>query len=204
MNNLDRRENGLLYNVYETGDPSWQNARALVSAVNSYTYPEEARRALEQLLGAYPKSAHVVPPIYCDLGTRVFLGEDSFVNMDCLFLDEGRIVIKDRVLIGPRCSFYTALHPMDPQIRATALECAKGITIEEDVWIAGSCVINAGVTIGKGSVIGSGSVVCKDIPAGVFAAGNPCRVIRVIDEEEKRQWRACYDDYCSDPDTQSR
>lgn len=98
-------------------------------------------------------------------------------------------------MIGPRCSMYTATHPLDAQIRKTGVELALGITIEEDVWIGGSCVINGGVTIHKESVIGSGSVVTRDIPPGVLAAGNPCRVIRTISDEEKEHWKAMYKEY---------
>lgn len=187
-----RREAGLLYNVYETGDDSWNRCREILPRINACISQEQARPLLRQILGAYPDSAAITPPFYCDLGSRTFLGERVFVNMDCLFLDTGRIIIHDGVMIGPRCSFYTPVHPMDPDIRQTGLELAKNIVVEENVWLGGSCVINPGVTIGANSVIGSGSVVTRDIPSGVFAAGSPCRVIRTIDENEKAAWKEQY------------
>ena len=115
--------------------------------------------------------------------------------MDCMILDEARVIFKDRCAIGPRCCFYTAIHPMDAKVRATGLEICKPIVIEEDVWMGGSCVVNGGVTIHAGSVIGSGSVVTHDIPPRVFAAGNPCRVIREIGEEEQKYWQDQYEEY---------
>lgn len=195
MTEIERRNAGLLYNVYETGDPSWHEARQLLPKINACGLPEEARPMLESLLGRYPKSSSITLPFYCDLGHGIELGEHVGINMDCLFLDEARIILKDRVKIGPRCSFYTPIHPMDPEIRATGLEKAAPITIEEDVWLCGSVTVNGGVTIGKGSVIGSGSVVVHDIEPGVFAAGNPCRVIRKIGEADRALCQAEYDAY---------
>lgn len=192
---LRRRDQGELYDVYQTGDPSWLRARMLIGELRCCRTPEEARDRLETLLEAYPKSSVIVPPFTCDLGSRIRIGEHCHINMDCLFLDEGRITIGDHVLIGPRCSFYTPVHPLDAQIRRTGLETARPISIESDVWLGGSVVVNPGVTIGAGSVIGSGSVVTRSVPAGVFAAGNPCRVIRRLDEKDREIWHQRFEDY---------
>lgn len=203
MNQVDRRSKGMLYDPLKTGDPAYMKARVLLLQVNAQPTCETARPFLEQMLGSYPASAAIVPPFYCDLGPQIFLEEGAFLNMDCLILDEGKVQIGKRTMIGPRCSMYTATHPLDARIRQTGVEQALPITIEEDVWIGGSCVINGGVTIHKESVIGSGSVVTRDIPAGVLAAGNPCRIIRKLDTEEKARWQALYKEYEAFLETES-
>lgn len=195
MTERERRRNGLLYNCYRVGDDSYMKARKLLLEVNACRTSQDARVYLEQMLGKYPASAAIVPPFYCDLGPHIELGEHAFLNMDCMILDEARVIFKDRCAIGPRCCFYTAIHPMDAKVRATGLEICKPIVIEEDVWMGGSCVVNGGVTIHAGSVIGSGSVVTHDIPPHVFAAGNPCRVIREIGQEEQEYWQEQYEEY---------
>ena len=99
-----------------------------------------------------------------------------------MILDCARVDIGNMVLFGPNVQIYTATHPLEYAIRREWLEAAKPITIGSDVWVGGSAVICPGVTIGPRSVIGAGSVVTKSIPAGVFAAGNPCRVIRELEQ----------------------
>ena len=112
--------------------------------------------------------------------------------------------IGDHVFIAPRVCIYTAGHPIDADIRRMDLEYAKGVTIGDDVWIGGNVVINPGVTIGSNVVIGSGSVVTKDIPDGVIAAGNPCRVLREITQEDKDYWTRQAEEYFADEDINSR
>lgn len=190
-----RRDAGLLYDVYGVKDGHWSFARQTMRQIAQAPTEEEAQTLLRVLVPNMSANAHIVLPFYCDLGHRIYIGEHSMINMDGLMLDEGKIVIGNHVLIGPRCSFYTPVHPMDRDIRKTGLEKALPIVIEDHVWIAGSCVINGGVTIHEGSVIGSGSVVVDDIPCGVFAAGNPCRVIRVLDENDRKATRQEYEDW---------
>lgn len=191
---FERRSAGLLYDCLAVNDPSWIQARDTLRLANAAPL-EEAQNLYRTLIGSCPKSASIIPPFYCDLGRWIVLGEHTILNMDCLILDEAPVVFGNHVLVGPRCSFYTASHPIDPQIRATGLETCAPIYIEDDVWIGGSCTIVGGVTIHAGSVIGAGSVVIDDIPAGVIAAGNPCRVIREISEEEKEICRSQYGQY---------
>lgn len=110
----------------------------------------------------------------------MLVGEKVFFNFNCVVLDVAEVKIGSRTLFGPNVQIYTATHPIDPVERTSGLEYAKPIRIGEDVWVGGSAVICPGVTIGNRCVIGAGSVVTKDIPDDVFAAGNPCRVIRSI------------------------
>jgi maltose O-acetyltransferase len=98
-----------------------------------------------------------------------------------VILDPAKVVIGDNVLFGPNVQIYTATHPLNYLERRTGLEFAQAIEIGSDVWVGGSAVISPGVTVGSRSVIGSGSVVTKDIPDDVFAAGNPCRVLRELE-----------------------
>ena len=139
-------------------------------------------RILNELIPDAGEGLWLQPPFYCDYGTNIKVGEKVFFNFNCVVLDVMQVTIGSRTLCGPNVQIYTAMHPMDHQERASGLEYAKPITIGEDVWLGGSVVICPDVTIGDRSVIGAGSVVTKDIPADVFAAGNPCRVIRNLKE----------------------
>ena len=122
------------------------------------------------------------PPFYCDYGYNIKVGERVFFNFNCIVLDVAPVIIGSRTLFGPNVQVYTATHPLNPMERSSGLEFAKPIVIGEDVWIGGSAVICPGVTIGDGTTIGAGSVVTKDIPSTVFAAGNPCKVIRNLEQ----------------------
>jgi len=162
-------------------------ARLLLKALNDSREEESNLRQdiLKRLIPHADEGLWIQPPFYCDYGYNLILGEKVFFNFNCVVLDVAQVQIGNRTLLGPNVQIYTASHPMDYQVRASGLEYAKPITIGEDVWIGGSAIICAGVTIGDRSVIGAGSVVTRDIPNDVFAAGNPCRVIRQLDTETK-------------------
>ncbi len=140
--------------------------------------------ALRQLLPHLGQRSAVVPPLHCDYGCHVETGTDCFFNFGTTLLDGAPIRFGNHVFVGPDCGFYTAIHPLDAARRNRGLERALPITVEDDVWLGGHVTVLPGVTIGRGSVIGAGSVVTRDVPPGVVAAGNPCRVIRRIEEEE--------------------
>lgn len=141
---------------------------------------EERMRILKELIPMAGEGLWLQPPFYCDYGYNMVLGEKVFFNFNCVVLDVAEVKIGSRTLFGPNVQIYTATHPVDPVERASGVEYAKPISIGEDVWVGGSAVICPGVTIGNRCVIGAGSVVTRDIPDDVFAAGNPCRVIRSI------------------------
>lgn len=145
---------------------------------------EVRSRILKELIPDAGEGLWLQPPFYCDYGTNIKVGEKVFFNFNCIVLDVMQVTIGSRTLFGPNVQIYTATHPMDHKERASGLEFAKPITIGEDVWVGGSAVICPGVSIGDRAVIGAGSVVTKDIPSGVFAAGNPCRVIRSLEQTE--------------------
>jgi maltose O-acetyltransferase len=154
--------------------------RLLIKKLNDSSEDEiEIRnQILKELIPNAGPGLWLQPPFYCDYGSNIFIGEKVFFNFNCVVLDVTFVTIGSRTLFGPNVQIYTATHPVDFKVRASGLEYAKPIKIGEDVWLGGSVVVCPGVTIGDRTVIGAGSVVTKDIPPDVFAAGNPCRVIR--------------------------
>ena len=125
----------------------------------------------------------------CDFGYNIEVGENFYANHGCVILDCAKVTFGDNVFIAPNCGFYTAGHPIDSKRRNAGLEYAHPITVGNNVWFGGGVQVMPGVTIGNNVVIGSGSVVTKDIPDNVVAAGNPCKVLRAITEEDlKREY----------------
>jgi maltose O-acetyltransferase len=159
-------------------------ARLLIKELNDTRedQAEERRRILQALIPNAGADLWLQPPFYCDYGTNMRVGEKVFFNFNCVVLDVAQVTIGSRSLFGPNVQIYTATHPLNYKERALGLEYGKPITVGEDVWIGGGAVICPGVTIGDRSIIGAGSVVTKDIPADVFAAGNPCKVIRLLEQ----------------------
>ena len=131
---------------------------------------------------------HAQSPFHCDYGFNIYTGKNVFLNFNCVILDVGKVTIGDNVLMGPKVGLYAVGHPIDPTLKAEGYIVPYPITIGNNVWIGGGVTVCPGVTIGDNSVIGAGSVVTKDIPANVVAAGNPCRVLRTITEEDKKYW----------------
>lgn len=145
----------------------------------------EARETLlRELLGEVKEHFLVEQPFYCDYGYNIHLGENFYSNVNMVILDGAPVTFGDNVFVAPNCGFYTAGHPLDPVERNRGLEYARPITIGNNVWIGAGVSVLPGVTIGDNCVIGAGSVVNRDIPAWSLAAGNPCRVIRVIEPEK--------------------
>ena len=161
-----------------------QRARALCQQFNAAAASNDEARStiLSELLGA-SSNAIVTAPFFCDYGYNIRLGANVYFNFNCVILDVMPVTIGANTLIGPGVHIYTALHPMKASERRTGLEFASAVVIGDDVWIGGGSIICPGVHIGSGCVIGAGSVVTRDLPEGVFAAGNPCRMIRQVDGE---------------------
>ena len=177
---------GELYNASDTElADDRRKARILFKKLNESSEDETFLREqiLKELIPEAGTHLWIEPPFYCDYGKNITVGDHVFFNFNCVLLDVATIMIGSRTLFGPNVQIYTATHPVNAELRATGLESGKPITIGNDVWIGGSAVICPGVTIGDRTVIGAGSVVTKDIPADVFAGGNPCKVIRKLSEE---------------------
>lgn len=180
----DKMVAGKLYNA---SDPQFREellrCRRLLHEFN-HSSPDDAQRReelLAELIGQSAGPPHIEPPFYCDYGRNITLGKNLYMNFNCVILDVTPVNIGDNVLLGPGVQIYAATHPLDWRIRAEGLENGAPVTIGSDVWIGGSAVLCPGVDIGPRTVIGAGSVVTRDIPAGVLAVGNPCRVIRELE-----------------------
>jgi maltose O-acetyltransferase len=180
------RDKMLAGEMYDPLDPELVSARVrardLCQRLNATRESEgaERRRILGDLFGRGGDTVWMQPPFYCDYGSNIELGERVFFNFNCIVLDVCRVRIGDFTLFGPAVQIYTPLHPFGAEQRRRE-EFGKPIDIGPDVWVGGGAIILAGVSVGARAVIGAGSVVTRDVPAGVFAAGNPCRVIRTID-----------------------
>ena len=143
---------------------------------------------LNRMLGSIKGNPVITAPFYCDYGFNITIGENFYTNHNVTILDGAKVTFGDNVFIAPNCVFSTAGHPIDSEQRAKGLEIARPITVGNNVWIGANVSVLSGVTIGSSSIIGAGSVVNKDIPEGVIAAGNPCKVIRKITEEDKKKY----------------
>ncbi len=143
---------------------------------------------LHELLGKIKGNIVVTSPFYCDYGINISVGENFYTNHNVTILDAAEVSFGDNVFIAPDCVFSAAGHPLDAAQRNQGLEIALPITVGNNVWIGTHVSVLPGVTIGNNVVIGAGSVVNRDIPDGVVAAGNPCRVIRKITEEDRKKY----------------
>ena len=170
-------------------------ARACLARYNALPYERKEERygVLKEMLGSIGTNVSVGHPFLCDYGCHIHMGNNVSVNMNCTFVDCNRITIGNNVLIASNVQIYTAAHPVELNERLTpgwtpesdeyfCRTYALPVTIEDGCWIGGGVIILPGVTIGKGTVIGAGSVVTKNIPANSVAVGNPCRVIRNINQ----------------------
>lgn len=181
------REKMLRGELYDPFDPELAagrvRARDLCQMLNATREANqgERRRILKQLFAVGGETVWMQPPFFCDYGSNIELGERVFFNFNCVVLDVCRVRIGSFTLFGPAVQIYTPMHPMNAELRRQQ-ELGKPIDIGSDVWVGGGALILPGVTIGSRAVIGAGSVVTRDVPEDVFAAGNPCRVIREITE----------------------
>ncbi|BDM64326.1 acetyltransferase [Shewanella sp. NFH-SH190041] len=160
------------------------SAAKLLQDINRHTDNDQRHEMLQQLLANIPTSSIIRSPFFCEFGKTISIGEHSFINMNVTMLDGAPITISNHVLIGPNCQFYCASHEFNYLQRRQWQTSWAPITIEDDVWIGGSTVINQGVTIGARSVIAANSVVNKDVPPDCLYGGSPARFIRKLHENE--------------------
>lgn len=182
------REKMLAGELYDPGDIALgaerRRARLLCHAYNHTRADEteERLRLLRTLIPASGEGVCIEPPFHCDYGYNITLGDNVYFNFNCVVLDVAPVRIGARTLLGPAVQVYAATHPLRAAERRSGLELGRLVEIGEDAWIGGAAVICPGVRIGTRSVIGAGSVVTRDIPDDVFAAGNPCRVVRQLQD----------------------
>lgn len=196
------KERMLSGRLYRASDPELaaDHARkhALLRQINAPGAWETLPGLFQELLGALGPDSWIQPPFYCDYGSHITIGRHFYANYDCILLDVCDIIIGDDVFLAPRVCIFTATHPIDAGVRNQELELGAPVVIGSSVWVGGNTVINPGVTIGDNVVIGSGSVVTHDIPSGVIAAGNPCRVLQEITQEDRAYWEAQAAEYWQD------
>jgi maltose O-acetyltransferase len=174
--------------LYDPGDPQLiadrRRVRLLFKRFNDTTTEqrEERLRLVREIIPNLGKKVWIEPPFYCDYGNNITLGEKVYFNFNCIILDVAPVTIGSNVMFGPAVQIYTATHPLNAAERRAGLEFGLPISIRDDVWVGGGAIICPGVNIGARTVIGAGSVVTKDIPADVLAVGNPCRILRTINE----------------------
>lgn len=146
------------------------------------------KELLTKILGNMKENPVITAPFYCDYGFNISIGKNFYTNHNVTILDGAKVTFGDNVFIAPNCVFSTAGHAIDSEQRSRGLEIALPITVGDNVWIGTNVSVLPGVTIGNNTIIGAGSVVNKNIPEGVIAAGNPCKVIRKITEEDKKKY----------------
>ena len=176
MNELEKMRAGLwLHAVCPPIGEALRRTEELVFTLNALppSRREEREAILKRLFGRVGRNCCLHSPFHCDFGESISIGDDFVGNFGLTILDEAPVTIGDRVLIGPNVGIYTVIMRSLP------------VTIGNDVWIGGHTVVTQGVAIGDGTVIGAGSVVTRDIPAGVVAVGNPCRVVRPVTEADR-------------------
>ncbi|MEW4372357.1 sugar O-acetyltransferase [Paenibacillus kandeliae] len=188
----EKAQRGLLYD--NNNDPQLVAERQQAKE-QCYDYNQlrpsmvkEREDIIRQLFAQTGDTFWIEQPFYCDQGYNITIGDHFYCNHNTVMLDAAPITFGDYVFIAPNCGFYTAGHPLDAEQRNQGLEIAYPIHVGNNVWIGGGVSVLPGVTIGDNSVIGAGSVVTKDIPPGVIAAGNPCRVIRDITEADRDKY----------------
>jgi maltose O-acetyltransferase len=183
---MTEREKMLAGELYDPLDRELVAARAsardLCQSLNATRESEqdERRRILRELFAAGGDTVWMQPPFFCDYGSNIELGERVFFNFNCVVLDVCPVRIGSYTLFGPAVQIYTPMHPLNAKLRRET-EFGKPVEIGSDVWVGGGAIILPGVRVGSRAVIGAGSVVTRDVPQDVFAAGNPCRVIRDIE-----------------------
>ncbi len=180
--------------AYNSRDPELlsihERARKLLQAYNNLESLQEknTKALLGKLLGHIGNNVWISPPFFCDYGENISIGDNTFINSNCVLLDDNKIQVGENVLIAPFVQIYTASHPVKASDRiklndkneAPYVTFTKPVTIGNNVWIGGGAIIMPGVVIGDNVTIGAGSIVTKNIPSDVMAFGNPCKVIKKL------------------------
>ena len=187
---MSEKEKALAGLEFVRGDETLRKQRARAEALCwelNMTSPQDTEKRealLRELIPNKKDGCYIKSPFLCEYGDYISLGRNFFANYNCKLLDGGKITFGDDVLVGPDCTFVTAIHPTDPTRRLAGYQRFAPITVGNNVWFGAGVTVCPGVRIGDGCVIGAGSVVVQDIPANSVAVGNPCKVIRKAGEEE--------------------
>ena len=189
MTERERMDAGLIYNPTVDEIMTEQNSYLELLFDFNSTRPCELEKRLDllkKMFGKIGEGCYIEPPFYANwAGKHVFMGNYVYANFNLTLVDDGNIFIGDKVMFGPNVTVATANHPIFPELRERALQYNRDVHIGNNVWIGAGAVIVPGISIGDNSVIGAGSVVTKDVPPNVVAVGNPCRILREIDEHDR-------------------
>ncbi len=190
MTSKERREREMLFIADNNDWVEMKRARRLTQEINTLdrTDFEKINELINELFGKSDETTFVNPPFYCDYGSNIEVGKNCFINYNCTILDNAKVKMGDNCLLAPNVSICTAGHTVHPDARALGYEYGIEVTLGNNVWVGGNTVICPGVHIGNNVVIGAGSVVTKDIPDWSLVAGNPCKVIRKITDEDRRYY----------------
>ena len=184
MSEKEKMLSGALYNAAFDSELYSEriNCKTLCAKYNSLlpNQIKEKNDILKKLFGKIEENIWIEPNFYCDYGYNIEVGNNFYMNHNCVILDPAKVVFGDNVFVGPNCGFYTAGHPLDFKIRNEGIEFAKPIIVGNNVWFGGNVCVLPGVKIGDNVVIGAGSVVTKDIPSNTVAVGNPCQIKKQI------------------------
>ncbi|TNG95153.1 sugar O-acetyltransferase [Pasteurellaceae bacterium USgator11] len=190
---MSEKDNMLAGRLYNPFDPELieakDTAQDLLYQINQLHPQQKAQKAdlVRRLFQTDRRDFNIELPFRCDYGFNINIGKAFYANYNCTLLDSAPIRIGDNVMFAPNVSLFTATHPIDPDYRRRGI-FALPITIGDNVWIGGNSVVMPGVRIGNNAVIGAGSVVTKDIPDNCIAVGNPCKVLRQINQNDKRYY----------------
>ena len=188
MNNIERRDRELAYCSDDAVMEEQKVCRRILQKLNFMDRSDfDGIAGVVRELINCGENAFINPPFYCDYGTHITVGKNFIANYNCMIIDVAQVTIGDYCQMAPNVAIYTAGHPIHPSTRNSTYEFGKAITIGDNVWIGGNTVICPGVHVGDNVVIGAGSVVTKDIPDWCVAAGNPCRVLRKITEDDRKK-----------------
>lgn len=189
MSSRTEREKMLRGEVYNCLDPDLeaerQNVKQLLRLYNSAQSAPERQNLLARLLGHVGHNSIIESPFFCVYGRNIHIGDHVYMNVSCTILDGAEVHIGDHVMIGPAVQIYTAAHLLQAEGRNQGLEVARPIRIEENVWIGGGAVLLPGVRVGRNAVVGAGAVVTRRVAGNTVVAGNPARVIRQIDQQQR-------------------
>ena len=186
----DMANSGEIYDSVDEDFIAYQHT--VVQRLNEFNAtpdtPEGLKRReeiLREVMGTYGENLYVIPPVYANCGlTNIHVGKNVVINFNCTFVDDGEIFIGDDCMIGPGCNIATSVHPISPQLRRHKLQYNKPVHIGNNVWFGAGVTVLPGITVGNNAIVGAGSVVTKNVPANAIVAGNPARLIRMINEED--------------------
>ena len=188
MKEWDKMQVGEIYNDFDQDLFNRRvEAKKLFRAYNRTEDDEIEKRndIMQRLFKSVGRNVWIEPDFRCEFGKNITIGNDVYINFGCVILDCGQVRIGNNTLIGPNVGIFSGNHTIDAEERAAGGLIPRPVTIGRRVWICGNVSIVPGVSIGNDTIIGAGSVVTHNIPDGVVAAGNPCRILRKITEKDK-------------------